>query len=157
MACTSTGADTATLLDCIKAVCQQSAALVEELEAAQAGSDSVTDLLIESGAVLKCVINGAIDTVCDLPEGGQLPTLAEKLDNLNACTIATISGDSFVATTGQTVFTLGAAPINAFALEVSLDGAICRYADDYSVVGTTLTFSAPLVAGDTVECRRFTV
>lgn len=164
MACTSgsTG-DTSTIYGCIKEVCKQAAVLVQKLIAAQGGVNSagsvaqLVDTMNKNGAAVKCVVNGPVGTYCQLPEGSVLPTLAEKLDNLNACSIAGISGDSFTATAGQTQFMLSAAPLNDWSLEVSLDGAICRNPADYTVTGTTLTFTLGLDTGDTVETRSFSV
>lgn len=157
MACTSGGTDTSTILGCIQEVCKQAQELVTKLIKAQKSADDLASELDENGQALKCVINGPADTYCTLPEGSVLPTLAEALQNLNACQITDIEGDSFVATGGQTVFTLGGAPANDYMIEVTLDGALCRTPADFIVAGTTLTFTHGLTTGDVVDTRRFIV
>jgi hypothetical protein len=62
-------------------------------------------------------------------------------------------GVSFVATNGQTVFTLPSAPAIPEATEASLNGLRAVYGRDFSVSGAILTWleDFALVAGDEVE------
>jgi hypothetical protein len=62
-------------------------------------------------------------------------------------------GVSFVATDGQTVFTLPSAPAIPEATEASLNGIRAVYERDFSINGAILTWleDFPLVAGDEVE------
>lgn len=145
------------LLECIEAVCNQADDTNTVLQQTQSGANALALDLENSGASLKCVVNGPAGQVCDLPLGGSLPTLAEAIARLNACQIAGVQGQSFTATAGQTVFTLATAPINPYALEVSLDGAICTDSLDYTLAGAVITFAEPLLAGDTVDTRSFIV
>ena len=83
--------------------------------------------------------------------------LTAALSRLNALNIAGIASDNFIATAGQTAFTLGVAPSTSAVLVVMVNGALCHDPRDYTVAGTTLTFNLPLKAGDEVDTRRFTV
>ena len=143
------------ITDCIKQVCDQADQTNNQISAT---SEELARFLrdVANGAgAFKCVINGPVGQVC-ISAGGRVHlTLAEALARLNAQSIASISRDSYVATAGQTAFTLAAAPASAAALEVELNGAICSTPTDYNAVGATLTFTAPLLAGDQVETRRF--
>lgn len=145
-----------TLIDCIKSVCSQADQTNKVLKASQTDANDLALALRQSGAALKCVVNGPAGQSCNLPEAGRLITLAEAIARLNACQITSIAGQNFTATAGQMAFTLAAAPANSYALEVALNGAICADPSDYSVAGRTLTFVSPLTVGDTVSVRVFT-
>lgn len=146
---------TVALLDCIGSVCEESVTTRKVLSNIQLGADALSQDMIDSGDAIKCVVNGPEGGSCNLPEGGTLPTLAEALAQLNACQIANVSGENFIAIEGQTVFTLASAPINAFAVEVSMNGSICEPTTDFTTVGTTLTFTDPIPAGYAITTRTF--
>lgn len=64
--------------------------------------------------------------------------------------------DQYTATNGQTVFTLGATPLDPSTLLLFINGARQTYGSDYTVAGSTLTFLAPsftLSAGDQVAAH----
>lgn len=157
MACSSTGGSVSSLYDCIKAVCTTSASLQDDLNDHIDYVDELQDIMAENGQAVKCVVNGSAGEYCTMPEGSVLPTLAKRLDELNACTVSGITMQSFLATAGQTVFTLNAAPANDYMIEVSLDGAICRSPADFIVSGTTLTLTHPALVNDNLDTRIFTV
>ena len=145
-----------TLIDCIQSVCTQADQTNKVLKASQTDANNLALALRQSEAALKCVVNGAVGQSCNLPEAGQLITLAEAISRLNACQINSIGGQNFTATAAQKSFTLAAAPANPYALEVALNGAICSDPSDYSIAGSALTFVSPLTVGDNVSVRVFT-
>lgn len=61
--------------------------------------------------------------------------------------------DTFTATAGQVNFTLTEDPGNLANLDVSIDGVTQVPTTDYTVAGTTLTFTAAMVGGEKVLAR----
>ncbi len=62
---------------------------------------------------------------------------------------------SFVATAGQTVFTLTEPVAAVFIAMVMINGVQYLMGSDFTLSGTTLTFSSGLVAGDEVQATYF--
>jgi hypothetical protein len=145
------------LLDCIKDTCDAAQATTESLARTRVEAQRLLNEVSANTQVFDCVINGATGQYCRTTAGTTHLTLAEALARVNAMDIGTIARASFVATAGQTVFTLPAAPAGAAALEVELNGVECATPRDWNVSGVTLTFTSPTVAGDEVDVRIFTV
>ena len=88
------------------------------------------------------------------------PASGEKI----ACHITTASvhdgtsavNQQFTATSGQTAFTLSAAPGSENNTQVYING-VYQQKTDYTVSGTTLTFDTGLTVGDILEVNSFTV
>lgn len=88
-----------------------------------------------------------------LSSGLQLSTNGTELF-LNGVPITLYSHvDKFTATSGQTSFTLSAAPVLANAATVVLNGAELTPTDDYSISGTTLALVNGAVAGQKLVVR----
>jgi hypothetical protein len=146
---------TLSILSCIQSVCRaadNARGWFARLINAALGTEQK---VIDSGAALQCVVNGPEDTVCDLPLGGALPTLATALAALNAAQIAGLDYETFTATAGQTAFTLAAAPAGDEYLEAALNGAILAWPTDYTRSGTTLTLSSGAFEDDELTVRVF--
>ena len=141
------------LLDCIKQTCDDAQITTEALARTRLESQKLLNEVGANAQVFDCVINGPAGQYCRTTAGTTHLTLAEALARLNALNIGTIASQTFTATAGQTAFTLSAAVPNPAALEVELNGAECASPMDWNVAGTTLTFTAPLVAGDQVDVR----
>lgn len=58
--------------------------------------------------------------------------------------------DIFTATSGQTVFTLGATPAGLHFMQVSINGAMVRPGTDFNVSGNTLTLTSGATTGQQV-------
>jgi len=145
-------------VNCIKAVCNAADLLADRLAKFTKDMGELIGKLPIYLQHIRCVVTGAAGQICNTPSiPAAHPTLAEMLSRLNATSIAGVDGDSFTASDGQTVFTLGGAVTNANYIEVKMNGALQHETQDFSVAGTTLTFVYPLVAGDLVDTRRFYV
>jgi len=145
------------VIDCVKQVCDTAADLNKKLSVAKKDADALIQEFPIYMQHLRCVVTGPVGKLCVLPGGPAHTTLAEALARLNALSIGGITTQSFIATAGQTDFTLTAAPVNPAAVEVVLNGSEVNDPRDYFVTGTTLRFVNPLPAGDEVDVREFTV
>lgn len=65
----------------------------------------------------------------------------------------TAADDQFVATGGQTTFTLSQTPANANAIVVARNGLILSPTIHYTVSGTTLTLTTGAIVGDDIDVR----
>lgn len=143
------------LTDCIQSVCEKSTEVNAALGDIQSRANSLAVDIQNSGSALQCVVNGGIGTTCNLPQGGTLPSLAEAINNLNACQINTVAGQNFTATAGQTLFVLTSTPPNVYAVEAAVNGAIAIPNVDYTLAGSNLTFVVGLTLGDQLATRSF--
>jgi hypothetical protein len=164
----------ASILDCTKSVCAAADKAKNSISSAEAALESLRrqatanqqaaarqiqaylDVTGKVAGLFNCVATKPAGQICT--DGTvQHISLAEALARLNALSIAGMAEDHFVATAGQTAFTLGAAAPNPAQLEVWLNGSLQGNPRDYTIAGSTLTFAIGLDAGDQVETRRFTV
>jgi hypothetical protein len=161
------------LISCIEEVCAASSNVVSELLNAKQkianwlaqshakledAQRRVQEMLVEmskEGDVINCVINGPAGKTCLTAQGVSHLTIAESLTRLNACSISSITEQDFIATAGQRTITVGSPPATPAAMEVFINGAACEDPSDYTLVGSTVTFVAPLTAGDTGSIRVF--
>lgn len=87
-------------------------------------------------------------------------TLAAALDQL-ASRIATLESsgtqvDEFIAIAAQTIFLLSQTPSNSTDMELHVNGILYEQTDEYSVVGTTVTWNNSafvMSGGEEVEIR----
>jgi hypothetical protein len=144
------------LSDCIESTCAEAEKTISALGQIRVDGQSILNELGASASTLDCVINGPAGGYCNTGKTVHL-TLAEALSRLNELSIGAVTAQVFTASAGQTIFTMASSVPNPAALEVELNGAMCANPRDWTIAGTTLTFTYPLVAGDEINTRRFTV
>ena len=85
------------------------------------------------------------------PAAGSVNAAALQ-DNLRSGNV-----DTFTATANQTEFTLSETPLNAQSISVFLGGVYQRPTTNYTVSGTTLTFTGALAATDEIDVHHHTI
>ena len=85
------------------------------------------------------------------PAAGSVNAAALQ-DNLRSGNV-----DTFTATANQTEFTLSETPLNANSISVFLGGVYQRPTTNYTVSGTTLTFTGALAATDEIDVHHHTI
>lgn len=149
MAC---GGDRKTMLSCIAAVCAAAQGVVSQIATVRDRLAALLTSISASQAALTCVLSGPVGTVCALPLGGTLPTLATKLDSINAAAVSAIVPEAAVATEGQTEWTLATTPD---FLDIALNGGVLTLFVDFVFSGSVVTFLRGLQAGDELSAWKY--
>jgi hypothetical protein len=147
----SCNASTQTLLRCIRSVCQAAASHVLAINSVRNAAQALADALAAAQSRLACILTGATGTYCD-----GTPSLATKIDSLNAATIAGISVETATATAGQTTWTLSAAPAGLAYVQVAINGATLG-PGDYSLTVDEIGFTDPVAEDDALTAWTFAI
>jgi len=145
-------------VECIEEVCESAKSLRERIIEY---NNKIAQLLNDLAYFLqhiRCVITGPAGKICATKGiDAAHPTLNEMLGRLNACSLDDIEPETFTASAGQDTITLATSIANANLIEVVLNGSIQNEGLDYSLAGGQVVFKYPLLAGDQVDTRVFTV
>lgn len=99
-----------------------------------------------SGDVVYVLYKGT-GTISVAPPAGSIGA-TQLSDNLKSFTVDSFTGDG--STTG---FTLTETPPNANSVFVSIDGVVQKPTTNYSISGTTITFTSAPASSAEIECR----
>ena len=90
------------------------------------------------------------------PAAGTVDSVA-LADNLRSGVVNSFTGSQHTVASGNSTFTLTEAPLNAQSIMVYVNGVYQKPATNYTVSGTTLTFTGSLVSSDEIDVHHLSI
>ena len=90
------------------------------------------------------------------PAAGTVDSVA-LADNLRSGVVNSFTGSQHTVASGNSTFTLTEAPLNAQSIMVYVNGVYQKPATNYTVSGTTLTFTGSLVSTDEIDVHHLSI
>ena len=90
------------------------------------------------------------------PAAGTVDSVA-LADNLRSGVVNSFTGSQHTVASGNSTFTLTEAPLNAQSIMVYVNGVYQKPATNYTVSGTTLTFTGALVSSDEIDVHHLSI
>ena len=82
---------------------------------------------------------------------------AALADNLRSGVVNSFTGSQHTVASGNSTFTLTEAPLNAQSIMVYVNGVYQKPTTNYTVSGTTLTFTGALVSSDEIDVHHLSI
>ena len=90
------------------------------------------------------------------PAAGSVDSVA-LADNLRSGVVNSFTGSQHTVASGNSTFTLTEAPLNAQSIMVYVNGVYQKPTTNYTVSGTTLTFTGSLVSSDEIDVHHLSI
>ena len=90
------------------------------------------------------------------PAAGTVDSVA-LADNLRSGVVNSFTGSQHTVASGNSTFTLTEAPLNAQSIMVYVNGVYQKPTTNYTVSGTTLTFTGALVSSDEIDVHHLSI
>ena len=90
------------------------------------------------------------------PAAGSVDSVA-LADNLRSGVVNSFTGSQHTVASGNSTFTLTEAPLNAQSIMVYVNGVYQKPTTNYTVSGTTLTFTGSLVSTDEIDVHHLSI
>ena len=90
------------------------------------------------------------------PAAGSVDSVA-LADNLRSGVVNSFTGSQHTVASGNSTFTLTEAPLNAQSIMVYVNGVYQKPTTNYTVSGTTLTFTGALVSSDEIDVHHLSI